>query len=611
MDSLSPLTSPEDTHRGARGQDETPSPGMDDWSLDDLGHLVWVRVNQSGRISDDRLKSMWWPAQVTQASPLQMTLFGRSPLARGDGFDDAKAEVTIDSPSAANVRSMTTTADIMRFNEHNYGGPSSTARSTLFSPKKKQKIAHHDILSRWEDARRLMLKEDQRDQDGLPRFLSFYTPGESEPEDDLAMDLHPEAEPDEIPFVPPPPNFEYDIPGELVLSKDKSKSTQFWPAKILEYVPPKNAKQKPRYKVLFFDHSIRDVTEDMFLSESQEGFGTCKLGESEGNYGLDEEEQDVDEDVDLIPADDDEEALRADTPIPEMPPPKYFETLSIDEQFEYVKPVLSAILQERYEPIRARHDAYMRSAAYRQQVVDQNHDSGQLKGYELEQLGPLIRQWRRTKRYEFVAIALLNQLIMLQPLFYPPPPPSTIGSEPDLGSGIDIFSDDGAVTDPLSEPVPPSSFESAADREERSGPVYSQAGVIEATAGADDDDSRIPQNGRGPTQSDKPPQAPSEARAHTKSFASLTEIDQLTYCSSILLQEAKYQLLLWRHGLRQSFELLSPTEEKRLHEEAEGKATETDWVHTIILSRRVAENSLLPKDRVEPKPLTRLRSGRD
>jgi len=353
----------------------------------------------------------------------------------------------------------------------------------------------------------------------------------------------------------------------------------------------------------------------MFFTESQEGFGTCKLGESEGNFGLDEEEQDADE-VELIPADEDEEQLRTSTPIPEIPPPKHFETLSIDEQFEYVKPILTAILQERYEPARARHDAFMRSAASRQHVVDQNHESGQLKGYELEQLGPLIRRWirRRQARQQLGLIpshALPDgdEEILLS---HSPPPPSTIGSDDYVPPGAEIFSDDGAATDPLSEAsMPPSSFESAVDREELSAPRSSQLNAVELTTAAIDEDLTARPDVTNAFNMDKTPQAPSDFRGPSKSFASLTEIDQLTYCSSILLQEAKYQLLLWRHGLRHSLELLSPAEEKKLHEQAKAKAGEMDWVHAIILSRRAAEKSMLPTYRGQAKPLTRLRSGRD
>lgn len=113
---------------------------------------------------------------------------------------------------------------------------------------------------------------------------------------------------------------------------------------------------------------------------------------------MDDEERDADDvfESDLI--DEDEDSLRASTPLPEMPPPKHFETLDIEEQFEYVKPILIAILQNKYGPVRQRHNAFMASAAARQRVVDENQLSGNLRGYELEKLGPLIRRWIRRRQ---------------------------------------------------------------------------------------------------------------------------------------------------------------------------------------------------------------------
>lgn len=69
--SLSPLTSPESTRRssGPRGKLrhhlEPPSPVVNSWSLDTLGRLVWLRIKQSGEVSESRTDSVWWPAQVS------------------------------------------------------------------------------------------------------------------------------------------------------------------------------------------------------------------------------------------------------------------------------------------------------------------------------------------------------------------------------------------------------------------------------------------------------------------------------------------------------------------------------------------------------------------
>lgn len=120
-----------------------------------------------------------------------------------------------------------------------------------------------------------------------------------------------------------------------------------------------------------------------------------------------------------------------------------------------------------------------------------------------------------------------------------------------------------------------------------------------------------------------------------KTFASLSQIDQITvgyshpacgskidshvgqYCTNVLLPEATLQLLLWRSGLRQSRELLSPSEEEELHSLAEEKSKEIDWVHQIVYAKRGATGSMLPSLRSDQalKPTEAvagtLRSGRN
>ncbi|TCD67297.1 hypothetical protein EIP91_000320 [Steccherinum ochraceum] len=635
LDDLSPLTSPEAIRRSPRSlgasssHDDPPSPAGEGWSLATLGHLVWVRIDLSGNVSERRSNTVWWPAQVIRNSPLRLSLYGRSPGSK-DSSTSVNVEVEIIHPSHLNVRSLTLTAYTLRFTPQTYGGLGVTSRTSILSPRKRQKTADYDLQARWEEARNLMVKQDTRDNDGFPRFLSLDVEiglsDDPDIDEDFTMDTTPAVE--ETPWRPPPPGFQYEIPGELVLAKDKLNGTQYWPAKMLEYIPPKSPKQKPKYKILFFDGTTKDVAEDMFFTESQDGFATCKLGECEGNYGLDEEERDTDEDTGPEEIDEDEDALRASTPIPDIPPPKFFESIPVDEQFEYVKPILIAMLQNRYEPGRARHNAFM-NAATRQGVLDSEHLSGDLRADELEELGPLLRRWIRRRRRR-QALGLIPDDLPAGPdePIYTPPPPSTVGSEPDHFSTTDIMSDDGAAskTDPLSEgSLPPSSFVSAADSEPKNATKSQDAIPIDAVepdhivvaTGADDEPPNPSQDARGEALFvDKSIPVLSEHRASgtTKSFSSLSEIDQLTYCTTVLQQEAKYQLLLWRHQLRHSLELLSPAEEEKLRQRAKELSTETDWVHVIIQSRRLVEGKMLPTNTPSssrPQKLTRLRSGRD
>ena len=68
-----------------------------------------------------------------------------------------------------------------------------------------------------------------------------------------------------------------EIPGEPVLSLEKKNRTEYWPAQVLEYLPPTVPRQKGRYKLLFLDLQEALVTRDMFFSQEQEGFHSCKV----------------------------------------------------------------------------------------------------------------------------------------------------------------------------------------------------------------------------------------------------------------------------------------------------------------------------------------------
>ena len=81
------------------------------------------------------------------------------------------------------------------------------------------------------------------------------------------------------------------------------------------------------------------------------------------------------------------------------------------------------------------------------------------------------------------------------------------------------------------------------------------------------------------------------------------------YCTSVLLPEAILQLLLWRNGLRDTTDLLSPVVEKELHAKAQKLADATYWVHDIIYLKRTAARALLPPDQ-DDSPVETSSTGR-
>ena len=134
------------------------------------------------------------------------------------------------------------------------------------------------------------------------------------------------------------------------------------------------------------------------------------MGDSTGNYGLDVDNDALEdtaaaEDFTRPFAPEDEATLRAPSPLPSLPAPDSMEfeaELSIAEQFEYVKPILAAVLDDVYGPAKARNEGFMRGGGARKKVLDAVPPRGSLTGMDKEEVAFLVRSWawRREKRRE-------------------------------------------------------------------------------------------------------------------------------------------------------------------------------------------------------------------
>jgi len=109
-----------------------------------------------------------------------------------------------------------------------------------------------------------------------------------------------------------------------------------------------------------------------------------------GQYVNDEEETDVDSDDDHVQYETcvDEHAVM----IP-PPDPKDFCEMPIRDQFAYIKPVIKAILNETYLPVRERHQAFMRGGASRRRLQKTATGKGDLTTREVSRLGKVLQQW--------------------------------------------------------------------------------------------------------------------------------------------------------------------------------------------------------------------------
>ena len=158
------------------------------------------------------------------------------------------------------------------------------------SPKKKRKMEmEENIEKRWLDA---VAKMDSYKGGGdsggeesnvtSDEELGTPSPSLSHMKKRQANGKGREVSPEHDDWTPPEADDTLEIPGELVIARDKSKSNTYWPAKILAYIPPPRPKTKNRkghaegrYRVLFLDRSERKIMRAWICAPTDPGFGHC------------------------------------------------------------------------------------------------------------------------------------------------------------------------------------------------------------------------------------------------------------------------------------------------------------------------------------------------
>ncbi|KAI0748451.1 hypothetical protein C8Q80DRAFT_1270854 [Daedaleopsis nitida] len=626
-----------------------PLDSTDDESCDetDIGSFVWVSIDLTGKLTDCGEDSgedtIWWPAKVELPKPMmRVTLYGHPP-----GMDIDR-RLSISKPSASNIRPMMLDGRI-RFNESNYRP--ARPEPLRSSPRKKRKL---ELVHEWQEARDLMVRANEDGDEALlfsfTRYASPHTNGKDSPGqlngdtkgkakavtpgdfEDFNMDSIKSGRR----WRAPSANMMYELPGELVLAREGKTRTQYWPAKLLEYIKPENPSQKPKYKVLFFDGTISDLEADWFWTTTDEQFATCKLGESTGNYGLDYDNDNWDElddaeDFSRPFASENEATLRAPSPLPDLPPPQpsVFEyDFTIAEEFEWIKPVLAAVISNTYGPSRTRHEGFMRGGGIRQRILDSIPLRGSLNAKEKEELAFYVRCWarRRDRRHEMGLPVDYPADKMYAPVSRRRARAAKLANEheSDLDSALTPTSDlsvgDTELVAPSETDAPPSSLgptEFGTDEEEMavrqdllghelSGPEDAinasptdehPRAAEDVPAQFDDPDAMVTEDVKPIIANDhEAPRPPPRM-----SFYDLDALEKLTYCNNVLLQEAILQLLLWRTGHRRALGLLPPEEEQRLHDIALKEGEKTNWVHDIIRLRQAAEKTMLPSSKGKGK----------
>ncbi|KAH7914017.1 hypothetical protein BJ138DRAFT_1144736 [Hygrophoropsis aurantiaca] len=579
------------------------SNGEEAWSLKNIGDFVWVLLDESGVVAKDNTlekdddmdleEKMWWPARITQktkSTPVHISLFGQLP-------SGVKGSLTIKSPSSQNLLSLHTKKGMKRFTL-------STFRSSSFpmspSAKKKHKS---DIAHSWEAAVEDMAMAAEDEDDGLPDLLSTYTGSFYEPPPQAASDSDSPARsrakkgkgkmrdddasmsPDRS-WTPPAPDITLQIPGESVFAM-APRSTKFWPARLLEYIPPTKPKQKQKYRAIFLDDEEYLLPREKFYVFGQPEFATCEVGKFESAV-RDDEDIDTEEDPEL--------PIRGPSPVPVLPLSRPFVDLTIHEQFGYVKPVLLAVLNGTYAPARSRHDRFIKGGAARTSLQQDAAVRGDLSPAEIKKIQTHLCEW--TLRQDRFA----KRMDVDTPQIDPPLP--SLQQEEEAGPSHATDMD-----------VVPQSKAEGDDPEQTSDPSVPQesSGLLPEDGSCIAIESSLPKEGEETTMAEvfvdnhesadldrpDPPLIPESSgpprQVGCPEYEALSGVEKLDYCLSVLLPESVQQILLWRSEDRASMELLSAEEEQALYDLGSQKRNETDWVFDLMRLREAQQRILLTK----------------
>lgn len=506
-----------------------PADEDETWSLNLIEDYVFVFVNERGDVytpDTDAVGYIWWPGKVTEKrnGTMEVSLFGK--------LKPGPNQIHLPRPSRHNIITFIDKHHEPRFIDH----PADLHQS----PRKRQKSNDPSLHDQWSKALKLAFEQKEADDDGLPEvgfalssyYASVRTP--SAATETQESDSEPEEPPDDI------------DPFTIVYARDRRNRTAYWPARVMEYVPGKR-KRRGRWRVQFVDNTEELIPRDWFFTMDQDQFGLCQLGQ------FDTQALDDPEDTDGEDANDPREA----SPLPLDPPPnrEQFLELSIREQFSYVKPVLQAVLHNRYLPAKANHHAFITGGAAREALSKEAGLRGLMGVKEAEEMQEYLQEW--CLRKSRLAKKMLEDDT----------------ANDDVGSHSRVST---AETAPNSPCMPPSSLVSCdgqTDVEDGTTLATSQS-----TASFGSDTTKF--------AAEYPPQT------GCAGYESLNHMEKVKYCLDVLYLEAKRQILLWREGLRTTSSLLNDEQEQELWYKGTELLQRTDWVRDAQRLRASKERQL-------------------
>lgn len=216
-------------------------------------------------------------------------------------FGPGSKRVEIKTPSIKNTLSKLDMIGRLRFNKPTFISASSVAsHGPMASPRKKLKRDRDDLEKQWEAAVCDMIQDEEQEagSDHLPDIGEAFNyhfdmtvstttvpvpavvpinmgKGKSKGKGKRKRTCDSD---DEGFWEPPPPDEGLDIPGELVLGRERlSKTSVYWPAKIKSYIPPTKRTGQGKYTVIWLDGSEKNIPRDWFYTTDEDGFALCTV----------------------------------------------------------------------------------------------------------------------------------------------------------------------------------------------------------------------------------------------------------------------------------------------------------------------------------------------
>ncbi|KAF9495826.1 hypothetical protein BDN71DRAFT_1589418 [Pleurotus eryngii] len=356
------------------------------------------------------------------------------------------------------------------------------------------------------------------------------------------------------------------IPGEPILAQTK-KGDVYWPAKVLDYIPPRKRNEKDgKYRVLFLDNAERCIHRARFYIAEDDKFGTCKLGQFTSQFN------EVEADEDYVASPIHPTGHRPPSPVPTDPPPSdsEFYQLSIHEQLSYTKPILQAILMGTYAPAAERHNSFIAGGNARDIVMQNAAMRGDMDPKDVSELQNRLMEWclrdeRYARRMEDDAIVLTEPLQSDQDALELAPAQETLPS--DTSIAVDREASPAVTLTSTGPTEPPSSQLSVVSTIETLHIEDPGKSLLDVVTHTD------PPRQRGCPQ-----------------YEALSAREKIDYCLNVLLPESIIQIFLWKSGDRKSISLQSPEEEAALHTVGEEMRAKRDWVFDVMRLRDMHEH---------------------